>query len=139
MKKSDAMKIWEDVFGGALWAQDCFGTWMYKHDYGDTEKYRKRPGGSGKAYNYGWEIDHIMPRSSFDKEDNADNYNNYEPMHYVNNREKADKKEFVIRNHHYKIVSCDICKSNGKKGYGILDKDLNERVDWKYIRRSYYE
>ena len=55
---------------------------MYKDDYGDTSKMRNnRPSGTGKNYNYGWEIDHIRPKSNFNDNANPDLKNNYEPMH----------------------------------------------------------
>lgn len=38
----------------------------------------KRPGGDGKSYSYGWEIDHIRPKSDFKNESDAHIYNNYE-------------------------------------------------------------
>lgn len=72
MTKQMALKLWDDIFDKALWAQDCYGTWVYRNDYGDHETTRKRPGGSEKKYNYGWEVDHIKPKSSFKDESDAD-------------------------------------------------------------------
>ena len=139
MTREEALKIWEDIYGREKWAQDCFGTWMYKDDYGDYDKYRIRPNGTGQKYQYGWEIDHIRPRSDFKIETEADFLNNYEPVHYMNNRKKSDEKRFSIRNKQYRIVECDICKKNGVKGYGIENTETKERVDWKYVQNAYYE
>ena len=134
-----ALKIWKDIFGEKKWAQDCFGTWMFRDDYGDRDKIRNdRPNGSGKFFTYGWEIDHIRPKSDFKDNENSDFLNNFEPMHYQNNQAKADKLNFVINNVSYSVVECSICKSNGKKGYGIKRNDNNTRVDWKYRTGSYY-
>ncbi len=44
MTKQMALKLWDDIFDKALWAQDCYGTWVYRNDYGDHETTRKRPG-----------------------------------------------------------------------------------------------
>ena len=131
MTKEDALKIWDDVFGNTKWAMDCFGTYMYRDDYGDTETMRIRPDGDGKKYSYGWEIDHIRPKSNFSNESEANIMNNYEPMHWINNRDKADNyPHFEIEGKQYKIVRCDICSSNGLLGYGIKDENGN-RIDWK--------
>lgn len=138
MTRDEAIKIWEDVFEDEKWVQDCYGTWMYKEDYGDYETYRKRPNQS-KKYKYGWEIDHIRPKSDFNSEQDSDFPNNYEPIHFVNNREKSDNKEFEIHGRNYKVVPCDICKKHNLEGYGIRDEKTGQRVDWKYTRKAYYE
>lgn len=139
MEKEFALKIWEAVYGDRLWATDCFGTWMYKEDYGELNKKRNgRPGGTGKYFSYGWEIDHIRPKSSFDKESDADLMNNYEPMHWENNRKKADNyPSFVINKQKYKIVKCDICNEHNLDGYGILNAS-GLRIDWKGVTKRYY-
>ena len=138
--KDLAMKLWSDIFGkDTLWAQDCFGTWMYRDDYGDHEKTRNnRPGGNGKYYTYGWDVDHIKPKSKFKNENDANFYNNLEPLQFINNQTKSDLLEFEINKRKYKVVVCDICKLHGKNGYGILDIASNKRVDWKYTKNLYY-
>ena len=134
-----AMKLWRDIFGDKLWAQDCFGTWMYRDDYGNHEKTRNnRPGGNGKTYYYGWDVDHIMPRSNFKNESDADFFNNLEPLHFLNNQKKADKTSFEINGLNYSVVECEICRKNGLKGYGIKNISSNIRVDWKYSFNLYY-
>lgn len=138
MEKDKALEIWDAVFGkDRKWVQDCFGTYIYREDYGDTETERIRPGNS-KKYNYGWEIDHIRPKSDFGENANPDLLNNYEPMHYLNNRRKADNyPTFTIGEHSYEVVVCDICKRNGLKGYGITDKN-GKRIDWKGKQKKYF-
>lgn len=139
MEKSKALEIWDAIFGAnTKWAVDCFGTRMYRDDYGDTEKKRASPDGDGKQYHYGWEIDHIRPKSDFQNESDADLYNNYEPMHWQNNRDKADSfPHFMIDGKQYRIVKCDICGKHGLKGYGIIDQ-AGERVDWKGRNGKYF-
>lgn len=138
MNKEEAIKIWDDIYENSLWVQDCFGTWIYKYDYADYETFRKRPGGSDKKFNYAWEVDHIRPQSDFKSNENPDFYNNYELMHYQNNRKKGNNLEFQINNRDYKIVECEICREHGTLGYGIEDVALKKRVDWKFTRRAYY-
>lgn len=132
MEKDKALELWDAIYGpNHKWQTDCFGTWMYRDDYGDTETKRLRPNGKGKKYNYGWEIDHIRPKSDFADEKSADLLNNYEPMHWSNNREKADDcPQFNVDGKNYTIVKCDICGSHGLKGYGIVDLN-GKRIDWK--------
>ncbi|MDD3106258.1 MAG: hypothetical protein PHP65_00430 [Bacilli bacterium] len=141
VSKNNAMKLWDDVFGAnTLYAQDCFGTWMYKDDYGDYEIKRIRPNGDGKKYQYGWDVDHIRPKSDFEKESDAEFRNNYEPVHRNNNVEKADSyPHFEIDDLKYKIVRCSVCRKNGTKGYGIEDVSTNMRVDWKGVQGKCYE
>jgi hypothetical protein len=129
------LKLWKDVFGTNLWAIDCFGTWIYRDDYGNTNTTRIRPNGNGKRYNYGWNIDHIFPISRNGK----DAMNNYEPMHHVNNRNKSDDLSFKIGDIPYRIVKCDLCGSNGLYGKGIINQRTGKRVDWKGVQQRYYK
>ena len=133
MEKEKALAIWDAIYGknASKWQTDCFDIWIYRDDYGDTETHRKRPNGDGKEHSYGWEIDHIRPKSSFAEESEANLKNNYEPMHWQNNRDKADNYPgFTIGSKKYNVVKCDICSSNGLKGYGITDS-TGKRIDWK--------
>lgn len=139
VNRDTAMAIWKAAFGDEEWAKDCFGTWMCRDDYGEHEKTRLDPDGSGKRYYFGWDIDHIRPISSFDSASDADFLNNYEPEHWQNNAEKSDSyPPFKIGSREYTVVKCEICGNNGVKGYGILDKAKNARVDWKAKTSQYY-
>jgi len=129
-----ARKLWKDVFGSDLWAVDCFGTWIYRDDYGDTQTTRIRPNGNGKRYNYGWDVDHIFPVARNGK----DAMNNYEPMHHVNNKQKSDNLNFKIGDIPYQVVKCDICSSHGLYGKGIINQHTSKRVDWKGVQNRYY-
>ena len=135
MEREEALALWDAIYGkNNDWQTDCFGIWMYRNDYGDTKTSRKRPGGDGKNYSYGWEIDHIRPKSDFKNESDANINNNYEPMWWGNNRDKADgHPQFTIDGKTYIVVKCDICSKHGLLGYGIADKNGN-RIDWKAKR-----
>ena len=139
MEREDALALWDAIFGkGVKWRGDCFGTWMYRDDYGDIETTRIRPGGDGKKHSYGWEVDHIRPKSDFENESEADLNNNYEPMWWGHNREKADNyPQFAIDGKDYTVVRCDICSKHGLLGYGISDKNGN-RIDWKAKQGKYF-
>ena len=139
MEREDALAFWDAIFGKDVkWHVDCFGTWMYREDYGDTSTTRKRPNGDGKEHSYGWEIDHIRPKSNFKKESDANFLNNFEPMWWNYNREKADNyPHFIVNNKEYKVVKCDICAEQGLLGYGIADKN-GHRVDWKAKQKKYF-
>lgn len=139
MERADALKIWDAIYGAnTLWAIDCFGTWMYREDYGETKLTRVKPNTDGNKHSFGWEIDHIRPKSSFADEKNADFLNNYEPMQWQNNRDKADSyPHFIIDNEQYRVVKCNICSSNGFHGYGIINES-DGRIDWKGKMGKYF-
>lgn len=138
MERNKALAIWDAIYGNKEWAVDCYGTWMNRNDHGDQTKKRIRPNGDGKLHNYGWEIDHIRPICDFDKESDANINNNYEPVYWEHNREKADNyPHFTIGNQRYEVVKCNICKSHGILGYGIQD-DNGERIDWKWKNNKYF-
>lgn len=139
MEKEKALELWDAIYGkNNLWQLDCFGIWMYRDDYGDTEKKRVRPNGDGKLHTYGWEIDHIRPKDSYSLELDADFYNNYEPMHWENNREKSNNyPHFFIGDKQYRVVRCNVCYSCGFRGYGIINES-GKRVDWKGVQERYF-
>ena len=126
-----AMKLWRDVYGNVLWATDCFGTYIYRDDYGEYEKKRLRPNGTGKYFNYGWDVDHIRPKDSYSNENNATFMNNLQPLHHNNNLEKSNGyPTFTIDGKRYNIVS------DGHGGYGITDS-TGKRIDWKKDGKYY--
>ena len=127
-----ADELWKDIYGDDVWVTDCFGTWMHKDDYGDIEKVRTRPNGDGKNYNYGWNIDHIMPQDNGGK----DHLNNFELMHHSNNNAKDSNISFKINDIPYQVVKCDLCPGYG---YGIKNQKSNKRVDWKAIQNRCYD
>ena len=133
-----AMKLWKDVFGDQKWAVDCYGTWMYRDDYGKTDVLRVRPGGNGKQYNYCWNVDHIRPESDFASEEKATFWNNLEPVQISNNSAKSNSLSYSINGVRYQVVKCDICKKHNQEGYGIKNVDTGKRVDWKYVKNCYY-
>lgn len=126
INKENALRLWELIYGSRDLVQDCFGTYMYKYDFGDSATKRVWKN-DGKLYNFGWEIDHILPTSKGGTDDN----NNLEPMHWQNNQEKSDKTIFYIQDKQYEIYRCKLTV-DGYKGYGIIDRSNRTRIDWKY-------
>ena len=55
------------------YSRDYCGAKIYRHSYGKTS-------------DYGWEIDHIKPKSK----DGCDSLINLQPLHWENNRHKSD-------------------------------------------------
>lgn len=71
-------KVWEKGFiiseyDKDKYRQDTCGAWIQKDKYGTEE-------------NLGWEIDHVFPKSK----GGTDDFDNLRPMHWQNNRSKAD-------------------------------------------------
>lgn len=129
--KQKAMKLWKDVFGDVRFAQDCFGTWMCRDAYSNEAVSMRDHFGSGRNYDYSWNVDHIRPKASYQNENDADDWNNFEPMHRQNNLEKSDGyTTFTIDNKRYQIVK------NGNYGYGIINS-AGQRIDWKKSGRYY--
>lgn len=122
--REKAFKLWDAIYGTETAVQDCFGTYMYRDDYGDRQKRRKAK--NGEYYYYGWELDHILPESL----GGTDMNNNLEPMNWQNNLEKADKTVFSINGESYRLYRCTIGK-DGYSGYGIVSDKTKQRVDWK--------
>ncbi|MGG6270853.1 HNH endonuclease signature motif containing protein [Leptolyngbya sp. AN03gr2] len=56
-----------------LWRQDQCGAWIYRYSYGKTSE-------------YGWELDHITPKSK----GGSDLLSNLRALHWQNNRSKSD-------------------------------------------------
>lgn len=128
-----ARKLWKDVFGNKEWAQDCFGTWMHRDAWSNKPVNKKRPGQS-KIYDYSWNVDHIRPKSDFANEHDSNFYNNYEPMHRLNNESKADDyPHFVVKEKKYKVF-----KQNGYNGYGIKNSN-GDAIDWKSVQGRHYQ
>jgi len=69
-----AKTVWEHWFGGAVRAYDVCGAEMDKAAYGD------------KKSEFGWEIDHIIPKSRGGKS----HIHNLRPLHWENNDAKGD-------------------------------------------------
>ena len=131
INKELALKLWKDVFGEKRFAQDCFGTWMCREAYSNECVPMQDHRGSNKIYDYSWNVDHIRPKASFAKEDEADFFNNFEPMHRQNNLQKSDDyPHFTVDNKKYRVVK------NDKGGYGIVDS-FGRRIDWKNDGRYY--
>ena len=126
-----AAKLWKDVFGDKRFAQDCFGVWMCRDAYSNEAVTMKDHLGGSKSYDYSWNVDHIRPKASYEDEKDADDWNNFEPMHRQNNLQKSDDyTSFTVNNERYQVVK------NGNYGYGIINSK-RQRVDWKKDGRHY--
>ncbi|MBR5990552.1 MAG: hypothetical protein IK034_01790 [Bacilli bacterium] len=129
--KDVAMKLWKDVFGDKKYALDCFGTWMCRDAYSNEAVSMKDHLGGPKNYDYSWNVDHIRPKADFENENDANDWNNFEPMHRQNNLAKRDDcPHFVVKGEQYRIVKDDA------GGYGIINSN-GVRVDWKKDGRHY--
>jgi hypothetical protein len=82
-------EFWEHEFSNRQYAEDFVGRQIGKKSYKDGSR-------------YAWDMDHILPLS-FKKKGKPDNINNWQITHVQTNREKADKKDFVIDGIRYQI------------------------------------
>ena len=87
LKKTYTKFIIEAVWNKAIIVPGCnpnlrrkdkAGAWIRFSDYGNTDSV------------FGWEIDHIRPVSK----GGSDILDNLQPLHWLNNREKADNYPF---------------------------------------------
>jgi hypothetical protein len=127
INKEIALKLWDHRYGSdTVFAEDCYGTYMCREDYGiePGTKTRVRPGGSGKEYFYGWNIDHIKPADK----GGTDDPQNLELVHYNHNGpDKSDDTKYTIDGKEYKIVVDPFYEN----GYGIYSVQDGMRIDWK--------
>ncbi len=108
-------QVWQkgivvDGYSADKFRQDNCGAWIQRDKYGTEE-------------NLGWEIDHVYPASK----GGTDDLTNLRPMHWKNNRSKADN---------YPSYQCAI-KSNGNKNVSsdesrTINKSLQESLKTKF-------
>lgn len=127
INKETALKLWDHRYGAETkFVRDCYGTYMYRDDYGidPNTTLRIRPGNDGKKYFYGWNIDHIKPSSK----GGTDDPQNLELVQYHNNGpEKSDDLSYEIDKVKYHVVK----DTEYTNGYGIVKTSTGKRVDWK--------
>ena len=78
--ESSKQKVWQKASAlvgvdPTIFRKDAQGSWMIYDEYDNT------------LSGYGWEIDHIYPKSK----GGTDDINNLQPLYWENNRAKADK------------------------------------------------
>jgi len=93
--------VWEKAeivpgYVSELYRKDKCGAWIAKNLYG--ESYR--------VLSYGWEIDHIIPKSM----GGSDDISNLQPLHWENNRKKGESYP-----EWFSLVSCN----EGANSYDI--------------------
>ena len=114
--KDYAIELWKKRFGDVRFAKDCFGSWICIDDYNDFSMKRTRDG-NNKEFNYGWSIDHILPKSLGGK----DYENNLEIIHCYVNLIKSDSLTFDFKGKTFYVKKVD-----GKAYYGIFDSNGNK-------------
>lgn len=67
--------FWSFFYSANQWRTDICGSWICRSDYGRRDS------------EYGWEIDHIRPKSK----DGSNLMRNLQPLHWRNNLRKGDK------------------------------------------------
>ena len=84
--ETDKLAVWKkgEIIKGydsAVWRKDICG---------HTMKYSEH----GKEGKYGWEIDHILPKSK----GGSDSLSNLQPLYWENNRKKGDTYPWACEN-----------------------------------------
>ncbi|MDR4968997.1 MAG: HNH endonuclease [Acholeplasmataceae bacterium] len=121
INKQNALLIWESIFGSNLVALDFTGRYIYKDDF--NNKTELRFDNTGRKYNFGWNIHHILPISL----GGTNEIKNLLIVHWKTNAEAAGKNTFSINGILYQVR-----KIKYTHNYGIFQVETDERVDyWK--------
>lgn len=96
IKKKNALRLWKERYGDALYAVDFHGNLMYREAFGNAEHYVHR--GEAKLY-CGWNIHHIMPVAN----GGSDEKNNLLCTNIITNYKAEDKITFWIDDCLYQV------------------------------------
>lgn len=122
--REDAFKIWEMVNGEKQKSIDCFGCYIIKEDYEDSERTRKSD--DGKEYTYAWTIVFKKPAVYGGKF----KLDNLQIVHFNFKEEMRNKLEFTIQEKKYKV------KTNKKGLSRIIDVSSKKPIDISFNEDS---
>lgn len=96
IKNNLIQQVWEkgkeiEILDPNAWRMDEFGAYIKRNEY-------------GKSTEFGWEIDHIKPKSK----GGSDKLYNLQPLHWQNNRAKSDGDGFPrvrFENCHNRVIT----------------------------------
>jgi len=115
INKDNAQRLWRERYGNKNDIVDFAGRNINFDDYG-TQKVMYK-GKDGKMRDYGWNIHHIFPGGS-------DNKENLEIVHWETNSDALDKPVYTILGVTYRI------KKLSTGWYGIFRDSDSKRVDF---------
>ena len=96
INRSNAIKLWEEVYGNKEYIDDFHGNLMYKHAYGDSDYYIVE---HGKRIYCGWNVHHILPI----KHGGSNTRNNLICTNIYTNECAADKITYWIDDTLYQV------------------------------------
>ena len=114
INKANALKLWEEYYGTALWAKDFHGNLMYKDAYGNDESWAFR-GSTTSSYRFGyagtvlwssnnkiycgWNLHHVLPIAK----GGTNAQTNLICTNIITNEEAEDKITFWIDDCNYQV------------------------------------
>lgn len=91
-----AMRLWNEIYKGSLFAEDFSGNLMCRSGYGDRDFHVDV---NGKRIYCGWNTHHVLPKSR----GGADSSDNLVCVNITTNDKAADKTTFTIGGDVYQI------------------------------------
>jgi len=96
INKENALGLWEERYGNAVYAVDFTGRHIYKGDYNSRQQEK---GKDGVVRNYGWNLHHILPQDLGGNDDKQ----NLEIVNIITNDEAGNKTSFVANDVEYQV------------------------------------